>query len=125
MEACMFGKCEGGGRRLSVRERAPLIAVFTTLTRSHDAVLIDISRTGARLSGDDLPLHGEDFILSIEGIRSFGSVVWSSEGECGVAFDGPLPEADFERLHDKVARCRGFTAGLNAAYEDWMAGFAR
>ena len=121
----MFGKCEGGGRRLSARERAPLVAVFTTLTRSHNAVLIDISRTGARLTGDDLPQHGEDFILSIEGIRTFGSVAWSADGECGIAFDGPLPLDDVERVREKVIRCRGFTPGLNAAYEDWTAGFAR
>jgi hypothetical protein len=120
-----FGKCKGGGRRSSARERAPLIAVFSTLARSHDSVLVDISRTGARLSGDDLPELGEEFILTIEGIRAFGSVVWSAAGQCGVVFDGPLPAGDVESVRHKVSRLGGFTPRMKAAFDDWMLGFAR
>ena len=120
-----FGKCGGGGRRSAVRERTPLVAVFTTLARSHDAVLVDLSRTGARLSGDDLPAVGEDFILVMEGIRTFGSVVWASEGECGVLFDGPLPAEDVEAVQRKAAGGARFTPWMKAAFDDWMVGFAR
>ena len=120
-----FGKCGGGGRRSSARETAPLIAIFSTLSRSHDAVLVDISRTGARLSGDDLPELGEDFILTIEGIRTFGTVVWIGDGKCGVVFDGPLPAGDAEFVRHKVSRAAGFTPRMKAAFDDWIVGFAR
>jgi len=102
-----------------------LIAIFTTTTRSHGATLKDISRTGARLHGSDLPQKGADFILTVEGVRVFGSVVWSKDGECGVAFDGPLPTADFELLRYKVAAARGLSPDLRAAQEDWELGVAR
>ena len=120
-----FGKCEGGGRRSSARQRAPLIAVFTTQSRSHEAVLVDISRTGARLTGEDLPQIGDDFILAIEGIRTFGWVAWSAADECGVTFDGPLPAADVEAVREKVGQSVGFTPSLKAAFDDWTGGFAR
>jgi len=120
-----FGKCNGGGRRSSARETAPLIAVFSTLARSHDAVLVDISQTGARLSGDDLPQLGEDFILTVEGVRAVGSVVWAVDGQCGVVFDGPLPATDVESVRRKVSRFAGLTPRMKAAFDDWTAGFAR
>lgn len=120
-----FGKCEGGGRRLSARERAPLIAVFSTQARSHDAELVDISRTGARLAGDDLPQLGEDFILAVEGIRTFGTVVWLDAQECGVTFDGQLPAADVEKVREQARHGVGYTPRLKAVLDDWTGGFAR
>ena len=120
-----FGKRKGGGRRSAERQAAPLIAIFTTTIRSHGATLQDISRTGARLRGCDLPQKGEDFILTVEGVRAFGSVVWSKDGECGVAFDGPLPVCDFESLRHKVATAGGLSPDVRAAQEEWELGVAR
>ena len=37
----VFGKRSGGGRRTAQRETAPAVAVFTTVTNSHGAVLVD------------------------------------------------------------------------------------
>jgi hypothetical protein len=120
-----FGKCEGGGRRSSARQKAPTIAVFTTVSRSHDAELVDISPTGARLTGDDLPELGEDFILVVEGIRTFGSVAWVDEGQCGVLFDGPLPAAEVQALRAKVDRWPDLEPRARAVLDDWTGGFAR
>ena len=80
-----FGKCQGGGRRSAARTEGPLIAVFTTLRESHSAVLADVSSTGARLRGPQLPPMGEELLLSIGVVRAFGSVIWSESEECGVA----------------------------------------
>ena len=120
-----FGKCEGGGRRSSARETAPLFAVFSTIGRSHDAVLVDISQTGARLSGDDLPGLGEQFNLTVEGIRTFGSVVWVADGQCGVVFDDALCAEDVRMVRQTVSRMPGFTPELRAAFDEWILGAAR
>ena len=120
-----FGKCEGGGRRAAVRQTAPLIVVLSTLTKSHAAVLIDVSLTGARVRGDDLPHEGEELIIAVEGVRTFGSVHWVRDGECGIHFDDPLPPADVAALCRKAARGRGESPEARAAFEDWTLGTAR
>ena len=120
-----FGKCSGGGRRSAAREVAPLVAVFTTLTQSHAVTLVDVSATGARLRGDFLPRMAEELLLSVEGVRTFGHVVWSESGECGVEFDEPLQPAAVEELRTKVARSAGLRPDWKAAMDDWMLGFAR
>src|SRR5688572_8767748 len=120
-----FGKCNGGGRRSATRVKAPLIAVLTTLTDSHAAVLVDISRSGVRLRGDDLPPTGQELIVSIESVRSFGSVAWKHDGECGIAFDGPLPPGDVQLIRQKAAKGAGFAPELRAAFDDWTLGLAR
>lgn len=127
MEAVLgvFGKCSGGGRRSAVRRTAPLIAILSTLTENHTAVLIDVSETGVRVRGDDLPLEGDELIITIEGVRSFGTVSWTMDGECGIAFDAPLPARDVAVLCQKAATGRGISPEARAAFEDWTLGLAR
>ena len=121
----MFGKCGGGGRRSAAREIAPVIAVFTTVTRSHGAELVDLSSTGARLRGDDLPLKGEELMVTVGRVRGFGRVVWSRYGQCGVAFDSDLDETEVEEVRARAAENRGFTIDTKAALDDWNVGLAR
>ena len=120
-----FGKCKGGGRRSAARMAIPLIAVITTLKESHSAVLVDISATGAKVRGSDLPKGSEELFVTIEGIIEFGTVAWATDTERGIAFDEPLRSADVARLRQKVAKARGLPAELTAAFEDWAVGFAR
>ena len=120
-----FGKCKGGGRRRAHREHLPLIAIFTTRTRSHHAMLVEVSTTGLRLRGDDLPAEGEDLMVTIEGVTSYGVVAWSRLGFCGIAFDSPLPAGSLQFLEQKVTRARGLPPELVAAMEDWNLGVAR
>ena len=61
-----FGKQGGGGRRGAPREAAPLLAVYTTVTKSHEVVLVDVSSTGARLRGPNLPEAGDELFVSVE-----------------------------------------------------------
>jgi hypothetical protein len=118
-----FGKREGG-RRSSARDKAALVAVFTTITRSYHATLVDVSATGARLSGIDLPLAGELVELRIADVRAFGVVRWADDF-CGVVFDVPLGAGDVESLRTQIQRAGGLPPELRAAYEDWTVGFAR
>jgi len=120
-----FGKCDGGGRRAAPRDAGPLIGVFTTVTRSHAAIVVDLSPSGARLGGDELPSKSEEIILSIDGVETFGIIAWSHDGECGVAFDNPMPVADVERLRQRVGSNVGLTLEMKAVLEHWNAGVAR
>jgi hypothetical protein len=120
-----FGKCGGGGRRSASRQSAPLIALLSGLTRTHSAILVDLSQTGARVRGDDLPCEGEELIIAVEGFRSFASVSWNHDGECGLAFEAPLPNDDFAALCGKASKSRGLSPEDRAAFDDWTVGLAR
>lgn len=120
-----FGKREGGGRRIAPRQAAPLIAIITTLSDSHTATLVDISKTGVRLRGDDLPGEGDELILTLESVRTFGCVAWKHDGECGIALYVPLPVGDVQSIRQKAAKLGGVTPELRAAFDDWTLGVAR
>jgi hypothetical protein len=72
--------------------------VFSTIGKSASAAVVDISCTGVRLRGRDLPPAGELLELTIEALRMFGFVAWSGGSECGVAFDGQLAAFEVEGL---------------------------
>jgi len=120
-----FGKANGGGRRLAKREAAPVLVSFTTMTGNCSAVLVDVSRTGARLQGGTLPQDGEELVLTMDRLRTFATVAWSSDGECGLSFDLPLPPEEIHRLKQNVAAAAMWAPELRAAYDDWRAGAAR
>jgi hypothetical protein len=86
---------------------------------------VNVSTTGARLRGSDLPQEGEELLLSVDSVRAFGTVVWSESGECGVAFDTPLAIEEAEALRYRAAKTAGFTPELKAALDDWTLGLAR
>ena len=120
-----FGKSGGGGRRGAPREAAPLLAVYTTVTKSCEVVLVDVSRTGARLSGPNLPEAGEQLFVSVENMRAFGTVVWVEVPEFAVEFDSPLSPEDLSILIKKVKQGAGFSPEERAAIEGWILGVDR
>lgn len=120
-----FGRKDGGGRRSAARARGPLTAVFTTVTRSHAATLVDVSADGARLCGDDLPAVGELAELRIGGVHAFGVIRWVRGRECGLLFDIPLDAEEVEWLSSQVSCAAGLPPEIRAAYDDWTVGFAR
>ena len=119
-----FGKSAGGGRRAAPREVAPLLAVYTTVTRSHSALLLDVSKTGACLRAPELPERGEDVVVSLANVKAFGSVAWVREDQFAVAFDDPIEPDDLLALRRIVATGRGFTPHIKAAIDDWVLGIA-
>jgi hypothetical protein len=122
-----FGKSNGGGRRGAARRIAPLPAVFVTIARRAKAAVIDISCTGARLSGRDLPPQGEEMELKVEEVRVFGIVAWSGNDECGVAFDAPLMPFEVDRLRRKAGIPTLATLSVEdrLALESWLVGASR
>jgi len=122
-----FGKCEGGGRRTAGRAAASLVAVITTSTQSWPVSLVDLSCSGARLRGRDLPAPGDYISLSIDSIRAFGTVAWSECGECGLDFDAPLMPFEVERLAQRGSAAGRIHLSLEerVALEEWADGSAR
>ena len=120
-----FGKRKGGGRRAAERQPVPLIALFTTMAGSWSGNLVDISCTGAQLEGLELPRLGEVMEIRIEGVKAFGIVTWSSDHNCGVAFDAPLTAGDVVLLRQKASIFKGLLLNTKAALDDWQTGFAR
>ena len=121
----MFGKRAGGGRRSAPREETPLVAVFSSITQSGRATVVDLSATGVRLRGENLPKVQEVVELIIDGVRAFGAVMWSEYGECGIEFDPPLSPREMHSLRHTVARMAGLPPELRSAFDDWMIGIAR
>ena len=117
-----FGKCAGGGRRAAPREIAPLLAVYTTVTQSHSALVVDVSSTGARLRSPTHPEEGADLLLSLADVRVFGTVAWIDDEQFAVAFDEPLQPEDLAKLGRIVASGRGLTPHVQAAIDDWVLG---
>jgi hypothetical protein len=120
-----FGKRNGGGRRGAARQPAPLIAVFTTVSRSNRATVIDVSCTGIRLQTEFPPAVGEEIFVSIEAIRAFGEVVWCNNDEFGVGFDAALCPDDAAALGRLGARCAGLAPEMQLALDVWMGGAPR
>jgi hypothetical protein len=117
-----FGKSEGGGRRAVARVDAPLTAVISTLIGSRSAELVDISATGARLRGTELPDLREELSLAVEGVHAFGTIVWSEGDLRGMRFDEPLGLSDEVKLRQKVAQAAGVPLDIRAAFDQWTLG---
>ena len=120
-----FGKASGGGRRTDTRATAPLMVLISTLARTSEAVLVDLSATGARVTGIDLPPEGEELFFSVLKIKTVAVVRWRSATECGLQFYEPLPQDEVISVRREVARGGGLDPAVRAALDDWVLGLAR
>lgn len=115
------------GRRAERRACIQLPASVEALSGRNSVSLLDVSRTGARLEGADLPAIGKDIILRCGAIDTLGTVVWATCGRCGVHFDEPISRQDLIALRNVEAEAErsGITADELQATEDWANGLAR
>jgi len=93
-----FGTSKAGGRRAVPRTEAPLLAILSTVAQNHSATLMDISRTGARLTGISLPAEGEELTFRTGKVEVLGGVVSTESDQCAVEFDIPIAGAEVNRL---------------------------
>ncbi len=93
-----FGTSHATGRRSVPRTAAPLVAVLSTSAGDHPAALVDVSRTGARLSAEVLPAIGDELTFRAEDIEAFGDVVWCEAHQCAIEFDTPIAVSEVKRL---------------------------
>ncbi len=86
------------GRRTAARLRLAIPARMLTIHGIHDCILLDLSRTGARIAlTKPLPIGSNGFV-AVAQIEAFGEVIRREMGESGgvnaVRFDDPLEQAD-------------------------------
>ena len=89
--------------------------------------LVDVSETGARLGGPDLPALGEYLQIRIEEIHVFGTVKWARDGACGLEFDEPIPPDGLCSLR-RCGTSAGFTrlsVSEKLALDEWLIGSGR
>ena len=124
----MFGKRidKPGGGRKAVRDDMMIPAAVMTVTDTVKVDLLDVSRTGAKLRGDNLPSPGQEVMVLLGKLEAFGRVVWRDENQCGVHFDIALSElalALIEAERDPLVSRRSGEVSLAAV--DWHSGLAR
>jgi hypothetical protein len=97
------------------------------MSASCEAVLVDVSFSGARLRGEHLPSAGTEILVRAYSIEVLGTVAWSRLGECGVHFDAPLPSYELAVLkHEgELTSAAGVTPEERQAIRDWAIGLAR
>ena len=116
-----------GGRRVAAREPVLLNAALLTLETSRPVILVDVSKTGARLRVREALSRGQQIWLKINPVDIFGTVVWVDGEECGVLFDEPLADAEVTSLQarGKVIIVLGLSLDEQLGAEDWQSGLMR
>jgi hypothetical protein len=115
------------GRRSEPRAYVVLPASAEALSGRRQVRLLDVSRSGARIEGSDLPETGKEIILKCGSIDTFGMIVWSADGRCGVRFDEEIPLRYLpvlRALSDTIERSP-MTPEEREAAADWVNGLAR
>lgn len=124
-----FGKrLDGpGGRRRADRKPVLLNAALLTMVNSRGVILLDVSRTGARMKMPEPLERGQQVWLKLPDAEIFGVVKWIRGEHCGIQFDAPLDDRELALLQakGKFAPINGLEPEAQMALEDWKAGLAR
>ena len=115
------------GRRSEPRACVVLAGSAQALSGHKQVTLLDVSKTGARIEGTDLPVVGREIILKCGPIDTFGMITWEVARRRGVQFDEPLELRDLAMLRAQAAQAASsaMTPEERRAAEDWMNGLAR
>lgn len=122
-----FGAQAGGGRRADARHTIYATASVATFNERHVVVIEDVSATGAKLTGADLPIVGAEIMLKAKSGSFYASVVWAHEDWCGIQFEQALTESELDDLRREAVPNSFSTVALDRriAAEDWQNGLAR
>lgn len=115
------------GRRAEPRARLLLEGSTEAIRGSSSVVVLDVSSTGARIEGRDLPDVGKDIVLRCGDVDTFGVIAWASEWRRGIHFDEPLSAAEVVELRNQFEAIENaaMTAEEIRAAADWASGLAR
>lgn len=112
------------GQRTRPRSKVSLPGNLATPATSQPIILVDVSATGARVRGGNLPAAGEFVRLSIGSSIAFGAVAWCEDEECGLAFDHRLTDAEVAEFRQAAAEAQrlGLSPDVMRAKADWTNG---
>jgi hypothetical protein len=115
------------GRRSDPRAFLVLPASTEALSGHQRVTLVDVSRMGAQLKGHSLPAGGKCMILRCGSVDTFGTIVWSKPGRCGMQFDEPVEANELRELRalSEAENESELTAEEREAAADWLSGLAR
>jgi hypothetical protein len=85
-------------RRKGKREPLSVAVSLYSVAQSRVVLMLDVSPTGVRFAGQDLPAIGKDVLLKIDDVELFGSIVRSGNGEAAIQFDRPIGPQELEKL---------------------------
>ena len=111
-------------RRRSPRASVLLPASVVTMRAYQFFDLVNLSSTGAKLRGTDLPDVGKTALFRLDEFQALCRVVWVKDGLCGVRFDEllvPQMLAHFRKLGD-TAQVGLLTPSEQQAKEEWTEG---
>jgi hypothetical protein len=92
-----FGKLEERQRSVP-RAKAGRAASLAADGARYFLTLVDVSRTGARLTGPEIPESGVDVLFRAADVEMAATVVRSSANECAVDFATPIAASEVQRL---------------------------
>lgn len=115
------------GRRSEPRAYVVVPASAEALTGRRQVKILDVSRAGARLEGNDLPSVGKDIILRCAKLDTFGTIAWAASGRCGMQFDEPISSGELLALRALSTDYEKseMTPEERQAAADWANGLAR
>ena len=93
-----FGKSAAGERSVP-RSEARRTARLAAGDKVYALSLVDLSRTGARLSGIELPEHGQHVVFRSHDVKAHAQVVWLENDSCAIEFTTPIAPAEVHRLN--------------------------
>ena len=98
-----FGRRIDGpnGRRRSARKAVTLAASAWAIEGSHSVLIADVSRTGARLQGRDLPPVAAEVLITFGSLELFATVTWQTSDECGIEFETSLTPELLRKLQEQ------------------------
>ena len=91
-----------GGQRRSAREAVVLAASALGFDRSISVLVPDLSETGARLQGRNLPEVRERLLINFGETGLFATVAWANHDQCGIVFDRPLDKRGVAQLRSEA-----------------------
>lgn len=115
------------GRRSQSRLRVRLPARLTTLSGTTGAILTDLSTGGAKLIVAAPLEAGREAMLHWGGFEAFGTIGWTHDGMCGLAFDDPVaPKILFAtRDLDDAEHLRSEREQVREVARSWVEGSLR
>lgn len=93
-----------GTSRTDTRATARVSVTMRTLRETMNGLVLDVSRSGARLFIDSAMDCSGDVMLHWIGHDVCAKVVWSRQYECGVQFTRPLDDAALEEISQALGR---------------------
>lgn len=93
-----FGNSAPRGRRAAPRAQVPLVVELSIEGDRHSAILAEISRTGAKLSGLSALANGQEVVFRAGRVQAPAAVVWFDGDQCAIEFDMPIAAKEVNRL---------------------------